>query len=285
MIAPAECHAIPPNLMPTPPSTLCMHPRRPQSIRWFSWKRCALSLAVGAICTLLSAWLLPYLAAKQITSSSSPKPLFGTPITAFAEPVARIGSLPVTGNEQSGPGYQSYMVVCIKTGWDRQVPFNDTLPELPSWVAGPSQRFDTMMWAEVAFVGGWPCPAATARYETYRGSAPASGIGPGKDAVNIVKSGWYDWNPGDPSNTVVFATIPLWRGLLTNLAFYTTLSFLVLWILGPGRRLNRARRGLCIRCKYPITGLVTCPECDTPTPPPTESSGLAPDTTSPASAP
>ena len=57
-------------------------------------------------------------------------------------------------------------------------------------------------------------------------------------------------------------------GTTINTLFYAAIVF-VLWI-APGAliRRNRARRGLCRRCAYDITGVAVCPECGTPSSPP-----------------
>ncbi|GAB5495759.1 MAG: hypothetical protein Phyf2KO_08390 [Phycisphaerales bacterium] len=55
--------------------------------------------------------------------------------------------------------------------------------------------------------------------------------------------------------------IPL--GFAVNWVFWTAVVLLIGWAPGALRRRNRVSKGLCIRCKYELAGLTTCPECGT----------------------
>lgn len=70
----------------------------------------------------------------------------------------------------------------------------------------------------------------------------------------------------DQTGKRTWSLLPL--GTTLNTLFYAAI-LLALWIT-PGVliRWNRARRGLCRRCAYDITGVAVCPECGTPTPTP-----------------
>jgi hypothetical protein len=54
---------------------------------------------------------------------------------------------------------------------------------------------------------------------------------------------------------------PIWSGFIINTLFYAALA----WFAVPGpfalRRLLRARRGLCMKCAYPIGAGEVCTEC------------------------
>lgn len=58
--------------------------------------------------------------------------------------------------------------------------------------------------------------------------------------------------------------VPMWPGFLINTLFWGTLS----WVLASAakliRRRSRIRKGLCVRCRYALGSLKTCPECGTP---------------------
>jgi hypothetical protein len=56
--------------------------------------------------------------------------------------------------------------------------------------------------------------------------------------------------------------IPLWPGFLVNTLSYSAVAWSVL--ASHIRRTRRIKQGLCIRCKYSLAGLETCPECNTP---------------------
>ena len=57
--------------------------------------------------------------------------------------------------------------------------------------------------------------------------------------------------------------LPIWRGLLLNTIFYSS----IIWLLIPGpfvlRRFIRCKRGLCVTCAYDLRGVEheACPEC------------------------
>ncbi len=54
---------------------------------------------------------------------------------------------------------------------------------------------------------------------------------------------------------------PMWPGFAVNTIFYAT----ILWLLIPGpfvlRRFFRRRRGLCVKCGYPVGESGVCTEC------------------------
>lgn len=78
---------------------------------------------------------------------------------------------------------------------------------------------------------------------------------------------WPEWC------TTKLPLIPRWPAFLANTALYTLLAFTLLPFLNPRRRLSR---NLCPRCRYPTSGLTTCPECGTPVGSHTRSNGAHP---------
>ncbi len=58
--------------------------------------------------------------------------------------------------------------------------------------------------------------------------------------------------------------VPSLDGLLGNWLFYGIPSFIALTLIERINRLRRDKIGLCIKCKYPLEHLKTCPECGTP---------------------
>ncbi len=61
---------------------------------------------------------------------------------------------------------------------------------------------------------------------------------------------------------IVLPTRPLWRGLLVDTAFHAIVAYVLLFVPGDVRRWLRRRRGLCVKCAYPVSG-GTCSECGT----------------------
>ena len=61
--------------------------------------------------------------------------------------------------------------------------------------------------------------------------------------------------------------VPMWPGFVINTFFWGTVSWLTLTGFGSLIRKCRAHKGLCVRCKYNLAGLETCPECGTSTNP------------------
>lgn len=66
---------------------------------------------------------------------------------------------------------------------------------------------------------------------------------------------WPDWC------TTKLPLAPRWPAFLTNTSLYTLLAFTLLPFLNP--RGHRLSRNLCPNCRYPTSGLATCPECGT----------------------
>ncbi len=71
----------------------------------------------------------------------------------------------------------------------------------------------------------------------------------------------------DGSYARAFPTRVVWSGLVANLALYTPLTLALLVLFSRVHRVviarPRVRRGLCVRCAYPLDGLAICPECGT----------------------
>ncbi len=58
---------------------------------------------------------------------------------------------------------------------------------------------------------------------------------------------------------------PIWPGFLYSTLLYSAFCWMLLFLVGTARlglrRRRCQRRGLCISCKYPVTGFSICPEC------------------------
>lgn len=68
-------------------------------------------------------------------------------------------------------------------------------------------------------------------------------------------------NNSEASDQRLFPLRPIWPGVIINTLFYGVL----LWLVVPGPlalcRLLRTRRGLCMKCAYPIGAGAVCTEC------------------------
>ena len=58
----------------------------------------------------------------------------------------------------------------------------------------------------------------------------------------------------------------LWPGVIINTVFYALLLRLLFSAPGRFRRMNRHKRGLCVKCGYDLSGTdhEACPECGKP---------------------
>jgi hypothetical protein len=85
-----------------------------------------------------------------------------------------------------------------------------------------------------------------------------------------VSEGWV-WSAGPPRTKEDILYMGRWAkrywllpfGALLNVLFFGSLAWLVVTVPLVLRDLRRARRGLCIACAYPLSGLPSpvCPEC------------------------
>lgn len=87
-----------------------------------------------------------------------------------------------------------------------------------------------------------------------------------------ISAGYYPWPAGKQSDNCVPRLLPVmpipWAALANALLWST--PFFALFSYRSWSRASRARRGLCIKCAYPLdSALTACPECGTPRPAPT----------------
>lgn len=57
--------------------------------------------------------------------------------------------------------------------------------------------------------------------------------------------------------------VPMWWGFVINTLFWSTVAWFIMTGYCSLIRNRRARKGLCVRCKYTLANLETCPECGT----------------------
>lgn len=103
---------------------------------------------------------------------------------------------------------------------------------------------------------GWPCRALVAD------AAKFSYFRRGGQIMEVPQQG--PWQPSNgfevPWTDVVLPTRPLWSGLFIDVGVIAAIAYALLFAPRDVRRALRRRRGLCVKCAYPVGG-ETCPEC------------------------
>lgn len=114
---------------------------------------------------------------------------------------------------------------------------------------------------------GFPVLAMRSRVEAYH-DEPLGPALQGWDLplTEILRRGYPTkmlptWMHAHSSQRLPF--VPHWPGFLLNILIYSALAWCMLFLPIHVRRTQRIRRGLCVRCKYNLAGLETCPECGT----------------------
>ena len=130
--------------------------------------------------------------------------------------------------------------------------------EPPAWAQRREEETHIQLWR----VGnGWPARALFASYHRnvfHEQFVVASGI-PTAGVWSYPKVA----SLRHPMQ-IALPTRPIWRGLLIDIAFYGVIAYLLLFVPRQVRRTLRRRRGLCVKCAYPVSE-GTCPECGTAT--------------------
>jgi hypothetical protein len=65
------------------------------------------------------------------------------------------------------------------------------------------------------------------------------------------------------AHTRVIPLVPKWTGFATDSAVFGAFVLIVLTVFRASTIAYRAKRGACVRCRYPLGDLITCPECGT----------------------
>jgi hypothetical protein len=127
----------------------------------------------------------------------------------------------------------------------------------PAWVPLPPEEVGRGT-AAIGF--GWPCVCLKITSE--RISARATRPGPGGSPVIQTRMMFAGERRVRISPTVVASVplLPVWPGLLMNVAFFGALAGLI-FLVRPVRAALRRRAGRCPACSYQLAGLGTCPEC------------------------
>lgn len=147
-----------------------------------------------------------------------------------------------------------------------RVPHDVDAARTPTWVRlhrvvpnGPDTEPDP--YAFMCRGTGWPFLALAADY------AKPYNPGPWMQTSGIRTPSLIPYTGFESSVPVTLPTRPIWSGFLANSAIYALVAWFPLGLPGFARRTWRRRRGLCVRCAYPVTGTkrpgTKCPECGT----------------------
>lgn len=205
-------------------------------------RRIAISLAIGAMCTVVIAWVLPILFRSKVEAS-------------LLDPMPWPIALPADWPTQPTNPHFSRSRAMTSIRYER-----DTLHD-------QAQRRFILDETRC----GWPFRALT-RFEghstavgwTHTDVAEWSEL-----SLSVWHSGLSVVAPSRPPSRSFGEPLPikpLWPGFLANSLFYASIPWLLMFGVSTLKRRRRARRGLCVQCAYPIAGLNLCPECGTATP-------------------
>ncbi len=205
-------------------------------------RRIAVSLLVGVVVTVLSAWILPHFDGWTPRSTGS---------ASKAWPIR----VPI-----DWPSKPRYSIVWIHR--------TETITRHYVFADGSK---GVVPYEMIECRAGWPFRALV----RYSGYEPSPGtVGPGWNAASDARLSPLlvglsippQWLPSWLPIERPLPLAPLWLGFVANTLFYGCLCWPLLISPVSLRRHRRARRGLCIKCAYPVAGLNLCPECGTATP-------------------
>ncbi len=205
-------------------------------------RRIAWSLAIGAVMTVLVAWLVLLISIDANQAQSKwldPRPW---PIAVPADWPGEVELVRRTSNGTITFLYFAHGQI----GWQDRIKVDPRATRFTVQYGGygwPSRALAT-------FVAGRQDKAGMVWMDlgTWR-----SGL--------AMPTTWHDFR-GYPLSP--FPLFPLWKGFAINTLFYGLIVFAATTSTATLKRRRRVRRGLCIHCAYPIVGLVTCPECGHP---------------------
>ena len=208
----------------------------------------AICLLLGAVVNVAVAWGLAF-SIRYDSRMDGPTKLVGGGLSAPDAPcwaffrVERFGSAGISAKNVSD-------IQALVPGWEYQS------THVPTWsrvqtrpVAGADRTRRLIEDAR-----GWPSLTLSCAYTSVVAV-------PGFSVVDGIE---VKAHPDPNRATIRSISLPLrpiWPGFAINTIFYAA----ILWLLIPGpfalRRFLRVRRGLCLKCAYPMGGSAVCSEC------------------------
>lgn len=205
-------------------------------------RRIAWSLAIGAVMTVLVAWLVLLISidANQAQSQwQDPRPW---PIVAPAE----WPSQPELVRQTSNGAITFLYLAHGQIGWQDRIKVDPKATKFTVQVASYGWPFHAL----ATFVAGRQDKAGMVWMD----------LGSWRAGVTMPNT-WHDFR-GFPLSP--FPPYPLWPGFAIYTLFFGSIAWIAPMVVGYLKRRRRACRGLCIQCAYPIAGLSACPECGHP---------------------
>ena len=210
--------------------------------RFRVWRWAGLLLG-GAALTLLSAWLV---GGTRIGPLKGPHPVQPTIVLGDPDHVKLVfANRRAWGAELCWSPDDGYRIE-----GDEYVVL--TWSDAPAWMRRAVRRTPGTDWIYIAV--GWPMlvfemTAHDVDPEVWKFDyEPHGGIG-------------FRYDFGSRFVTAVWPTTPIWPGVAVNAAVWTAVLWSVLCGPGTARRALRRRRGLCLRCGYPVGVSPVCTEC------------------------
>jgi hypothetical protein len=210
--------------------------------------QCGTFLAAGAVLTVALAW--GSAALLRVNGVQSPAN------TRWISDPSRPSEFTWEAVSFEGPGAS----VLIARRLDASRSRADRLAQLPNWA--DLLRAGAEVQGGVQFdARGWPFRSLVCRFEWRGPGEPDLRCGVGIfESSRTLNALSYRALPVEP--------IPL--GFALDVLFWGTICYLCFLgvkrlLLGVKRllRARRVRRGVCIRCSYPVAGSLVCPECGT----------------------
>jgi hypothetical protein len=133
--------------------------------------------------------------------------------------------------------------------------------------------------AVIVYESGWPRRAMIRYLPVVGGSSPPKV--PDIGMLHLGVPSPFNLQSTNIPHANYLPVLPLWPGFAINTIFYGTFVFAAMAGASALKRRRRIKRGLCVQCAYPITGLTRCPECGLSTAPATHSN-LLPETPAPS---
>ncbi len=192
--------------------------------------RMAISLALGAIVTVLVAWRCHRFAWMDGKRTKIENPTWPTRVPRTWPEVPRWGER----TENGSIAFSRYV---------------------KHW---PETR-GVVEHAMIVYESGWPRRAMIRYLPVVGGAWPPKVPDIGMLQLGVPTPFTLQWR--NLPNANYLPILPLWPGFAINTIFYGTFAFAALAGTSALRRRRRFNRGLCVQCAYPRTGGDLCPEC------------------------
>lgn len=218
------------------------------------WRRVIVVVVLGCLVTLGTAWG-PGAAASigQLLKGSRE----GLWLSGMGARQVVDEELRIIGSHRASYWRDCWEIGPVQNEWVRVADCGEVhQDQLPAWVVHPPARFD----------GGFTPPGGITARTNARGvpwRCLKDVVLTGREGAGyaVQRYGIWIWERGD--DWLALPLLPIWPGLLGNIAVWSAAAFLLLWSPNALRRARRRRGGRCEACGYALMGLREgrCPEC------------------------